>query len=147
MGSMNTPVGSNVGVSSCNSQTTALGSGQKVLSFSFYSPNRPFRLGTGGRKIAESSKKYYSLIGTIVGTARTMYPGWRVRIYRNVTRGNEEVWGKFCQYFCTEDILDLCDVNSLPGMDKWNSEKPHGMFWRMQPLGDPTVLKFQSRDL
>ena len=84
------------------------------------------------------------------------------------------MWGKFCQYFCTEDILDLCDVNSLPGMDKWNSEKPHGMFWRMQvppynenvssisttamreleitllqpqPLGDPTVLEFQSRDL
>ena len=43
-----------------------------------------------------------------------------------------QVWDKFCQYFCTEDILDLCDVNSLPGMDDWNSDKPHGMFWRMQ---------------
>lgn len=85
---------------------------------------RPFRLGTGGRKIAESSKKYFiyfglllifhiactlvytmvsvaffqhylcryfSLIGTIVNTARTMYPGWRIRIYHNVTRKNEEV--------------------------------------------------------
>ena len=91
--------------------------------------------------------RYYSLIGTIVNTARTMYPGWRIRIYHNVTRKNEEVhiydygiqtraflqvWGQFCQYFCTEDILDLCDVNSLPGMDKWNTDKPHGMFWRMQ---------------
>ena len=38
-----------------------------------------------------SLSRYYSLIGTIVGTARTMYPGWRVRIYHNVTRGNEEV--------------------------------------------------------
>ena len=84
-----------------------------------------------------------------MSTARTMYPGWRIRIYHNVTRENEEVylsilvfmaynfallqvWEKFCQYFCAEDILDLCDVNSLPGMDKWNSDKPHGMFWRMQ---------------
>jgi len=109
--------------------------------------SRPFRIGTGGRKIPESSEKYYSLIGLIVSTTRTMYPGWRIRIYHNVTRENNEVWGKFCDYFCREDILDLCDVNSLPAMDKWNSQKPHGMFWRMQPLGDPTVLKFQSRDL
>ena len=97
---------------------------------------------------------YYSLIETIVSTARTMYPGWRVRIYHNVTRRNEEVclslnvaaifalsqvWDKFCQYFCTEDILDLCDVNSLPGMDDWNSDKPHGMFWRMQVKISPTL--------
>ena len=49
-----------------------------------------------------------------------MYPGWRIRIYHNVTRENEEVhlsifvfmafnfallqvWEKFCQYFCGDN--------------------------------------------
>ena len=113
----------------------------KVLSFSFYSPNRwhrkhasiifcdvvgclrtmhsrPFRIGTGGRKIPESSEKYewvrfkmivcstlryYSLIGLIVSTARTMYPGWRIRIYHNVTRENKEVLHS--SHFTTEASL------------------------------------------
>ena len=38
-----------------------------------------------------STHRYYSLIGLIVSTARTMYPGWRIRIYHNVTRENYEV--------------------------------------------------------
>ena len=50
-----------------------------------------------------STHRYYSLIGLIVSTARTMYPGWRIRIYHNVTRENKEVLHS--SHFTTEASL------------------------------------------
>ena len=164
----------------------------KVLSFSFYSPtrwhlkhastffcdvawcpktmhSRPFRIGTGGRKIPESSEKYdWVRFKMIVCSTQVLLIdrldrehgennvswlenkdlpqcnegeqwGFAVFALSQQSQISKQVWGKFCDYFCTEDILDLCDVNSLPAMDKWNSQKPHGMFWRMQVRTNWTI--------
>ena len=52
----------------------------------------------------------------------------------------------FCELHCNYSFIDLCDTRDLPGIGDLNSQFPNGMFWRFQPLADPTVEIFGSRD-
>ena len=74
--------------------------------------------------------------------ARRLYPGWRLRIYHNVTSEDTEALNLFCQLYCNYSFIDLCDTRDLPVIGDLNSQFPNGMFWRFQPLADPTVEIF-----
>ena len=76
-----------------------------------------------------------------------MFPGWRMRIYHNVTSEDTESLEVFCELHCNYSFIDLCDTRDLPGIGDLNSQFPVGRFWRFQVLGDPTVRKFASRDV
>ena len=52
----------------------------------------------------------------------------------------------FCQLHCNYSFVDLCDTRDLPTVGDLNAQFPNGMFWRFQPLADPTVEVFGSRD-
>ena len=96
--------GTFVGPSSCDEFTTALGSGQMVLSYSFYVPTgrlvssttrdlallQIFRTRNPAllpifRKARRGIRRYLSLVEELASTMAELYPGWRMRIYHNVT--------------------------------------------------------------
>lgn len=63
------------------------------------------------------------------------------RIHHNVTVEDNEAFSTLCHLYCHYEHVDLCDIRELPDVSDVN-----GMFWRFQPLGDPTVAIFASRD-
>ena len=96
--------GTYVGPSSCDEFTTALGSGQMVLSYSFYVPTgrlvssrarhlallqifrtRDLALLQIFRRARRGIRRYLSLVEELASTMAELYPGWRMRIYHNVT--------------------------------------------------------------
>ena len=91
-------------------------------------------------------ERYLGLFQPLAEAARRLYPGWRLRIYHNVTSEDTEALEVFCQLHCNYSFIDLCDTRDLPVLGDLNSQFPNGMFWRFQPLADPTVEIFGSRD-
>ena len=133
------PPGSYVGLSSCNTYTTMLGSGQNVLSYSYYSAtiNTTTPLNT----------RYLELLDTLLEDMVTLYPGWRMRLYHNVTQKDPSVWSYLCSMYCTHPHLDLCNTRQLPAVGDLQAHTPVGRLWRFQVLGDPTVRLFGVRDI
>ena len=60
-----------------------------------------------------------------------MYPGWRMRIYHNVTE-DDHVFPLLCQLFCSHSHVDTCDTRQLPSEGDLNSKYPVGRMWRFQ---------------
>ncbi|XP_023335586.1 uncharacterized protein LOC111706882 isoform X3 [Eurytemora carolleeae] len=137
--------GQYVGKSTCNNYTTALGAGQRVLSYSFYTPPRS----PHGRILEEdaSDLRYTELISDIIQRAELYYPGWRIRIYHNITEENFQIKSELCRLYCETSNLDLCDVTNIHSLGNLNKLFPVGRFWRFQVVGDPTVEMFGSRDI
>ena len=77
-------------ISSCNTFTTLLGSGQKVVSYSLYLPWWRDNTSHDARGHPSSSfaPRYTELIEELVKSVALLYPGWRMRIYHNVTDRN-----------------------------------------------------------
>ena len=77
-------------ISSCNTFTTLLGSGQKVISYSLYLPWRRDNTSHDARGHPSSNfaPRYTELIEELVKSVASLYPGWRMRIYHNVTDRN-----------------------------------------------------------
>jgi len=140
-------MGSFVGHSTCNSYTSALGAGQKVLSYSYYTPWQAAkaRYSPGGAPL-NSVARFQELLEPLASSAGELYPDWRLRIYHNVSQG-EPAWQKLCNLYCRHQHVDLCDVRQLPKIGDLNKKFPVGRFWRFQVLGDPTVEVFASRDV
>jgi hypothetical protein len=156
--------GSYVGPSTCDRYTSALGAGQRVLSYTYYTPWRA----AGGRltqnglpndrchsntcvsyfsRSCRSSARYAELLQTLATGARELYPGWRLRVYHNVTTEDTAAWSRLCALYCTNPHVDLCDTRRLPTVGDLNSHFPIGRFWRFQVVGDPTVELFGCRDV
>ena len=79
-----------------------------------------------------------------------LYPGWRVRIYHNVTGSQEDQATYLCRLHCKHHLLDLCDVRDIPQLiqhQDLESRVDLGRWWRFMVLGDPTVRRFGIRDL
>ena len=99
--------GTFVGPSSCDEFTTALGSGQMVLSYSFYVPTgrlvssttRDLALLQIFRKARRGIRRYLSLVEELASTMAELYPGWRMRIYHNVTGVGIELQRRSSQRF------------------------------------------------
>jgi hypothetical protein len=64
------PAGSYVGLSSCNSFTTHLGSGQNVLSYSYYTPHNT--------TTPVNKSRYLELLSQLLEDMVSLYPGWRI---------------------------------------------------------------------
>ena len=82
--------------------------------------------------------------------ASELYPGWRVRIYHNVTGGQSDQATYLCRLHCTHHLLDLCDVRDVPELSRHGELEARvdlGRWWRFIVLGDPTVRRFGIRDL
>ena len=137
-------VGSSVN-STCNDYTSALGAGQKVLSYSFYSP-RIEGAKVNNKGLKETKKRFLSLFEPLAQSARRLYPGWRIRIYHNVTEEDAEAFTTLCNLHCQYEFVDLCDTRHLPGQGDLNTKVPIGRVWRFQVLGDPSVAMFACRD-
>ena len=156
--------GSYVGPSTCDRYTSALGAGQRVLSYTYYTPWRA----AGGRltqnglpndryhssncasyisRSCRSSARYAELLQTLATGARELYPGWRLRVYHNVTTEDTAAWSSLCALYCTNPHVDLCDTRRLPTVGDLNRHFPIGRFWRFQVVGDPTVELFGCRDV
>ncbi|XP_023324060.1 uncharacterized protein LOC111698059 isoform X2 [Eurytemora carolleeae] len=139
--------GDYVGKSTCNNYTSALGAGQNVLSYSLYNPPRAL---TGEiLELDAWDTKYIELIEDIIPHAEMYYPGWRIRIYHNITRLEPDRMTRqeLCRLYCTYHLIDLCDVTNLPSVGNLNERSPVGRLWRFQPAGDPTVDAFACRDI
>ena len=99
--------GTFVGPSSCDEFTTALGSGQMVLSYSFYVPTgrlvssttRDLAMLQMFRKARRGIRRYLSLVEELASTMAELYPGWRMRIYHNVTGVGIELQRRSSQRF------------------------------------------------
>ena len=79
-----------------------------------------------------------------------MYPGWRMRIYHNVTSAQADQAEFLCQLECDHPSLDLCDVRRIPELARHHvleDKVDLGRWWRFLVLGDPTVRMFGIRDL
>jgi len=102
------PKGTYVGNSTCNRYTSAIGSGQKVLSYTYYTPWRAHggRFRADGRPNDQSSTRYAELLQPLARAIKEMYPGWRMRIYHNVTLDDSaifQVWNTFCNLYCQNE--------------------------------------------
>ena len=86
------------------------------------------------------------MMSSLAMSVTSLYPGWRMRIYTNVTP-HDVVFPMMCQLYCDHDHVDICDTRNLPSEGNLNSNYPVGRMWRFQALGDPTVRKFLSRDM
>ena len=126
--------GSYVGASSCDDYTSALGSGQDVLSYTYYSPWRTSgsRYNHNGRPSDGSAARYAELLQYLAATIASLYPGWRMRIYHNVTDQQPNVIQRLCNLYCDHQHVDLCDTRRLPTVGDLNHKFPVGRFWRFQ---------------
>ena len=97
--------GTYVGESTCDEFTSALGSGQNVLSYTYYTPWRSSgaRVKSNGRPNDQSGSRYAELLFPLARTIKVLYPGWRMRIYHNVTedqKGVREAFKKKKLHIC-----------------------------------------------
>ena len=83
---------------------------------------------------------------SLARTVGSLYPGWRMRIYHNVTSAQPAALASLCSLYCGHQHVDLCDTRRLPGLGDLNTQFPVGRFWRFQALGDATVRRLLVRD-
>lgn len=113
----------------CGQDAFARGSGQKVISFSFY----------GDIKTEYSKKKGY--FDGLEGNLKLMpkyYPGWIMRVYFDLDDA-DPVRAEMCNLACNSTILDLCHAGQLPGTPMVDARKVFPMNWRFFPTLDPQV--------
>ena len=94
----------------------------------------------------ESTPRYLDLLEELARTIESLYPGWRMRIYHNVTSAQPAALASLCSLYCGHQHVDLCDTRQLPAIGNLNTQFPVGRFWRFQTLGDATVRRFLVRD-
>ena len=62
--------------------------------------------------------RYLGLVEQLLKDLVDLYPGWRMRIYHNVTQDQADQAQYLCQLYCNHQILDLCDVRDIPELVK-----------------------------
>ena len=94
--------------------------------------------------------RYLVFLERLLQRMTELYPGWRVRIYHNVTGGQRDQANYLCNLTCVYSHLDLCDIRKIPILaahQDLESSLAMGRAWRFMVLGDPTVQMFGVRDL
>ena len=79
----------------------------------------------------DTASRFFELLETLASSIAKMYPGWRMRIYHNVTE-DDEVFPHLCQLFCSHSHVDTCDTRQLPSEGDLNTRYPVGRMWRFQ---------------
>ena len=104
-----------------------------MLTYSYYSPWRhaTAKYQANG-KPRETDDRFQELLEPLAKSMLSLYPGWRMRIYHNVTVNDSQAWNKFCHIYCHYQHVDFCDVRDLPVIGNLNNKFPIGRFWRFQ---------------
>ncbi|XP_042209965.1 uncharacterized protein LOC121857798 isoform X2 [Homarus americanus] len=128
------------GESTCSHFSTQRGR-QRVVSFSYYNPNSTTDIDS------THFMSYLWPVRVLALKVATLYPGWVMRVYHNVT--TDDYYGNsfLCKIYCSNDNVDLCLVTDLPGLGNLVQQQVVGGLWRLAVMGDPTVEVFLSRDL
>ena len=85
----------------------------------------------------------------------SLYPGWRMRIYHNVTSAQPATLASLCSLYCGHQHVDMCDmipqhsvscgeVREVPGECRQQNGGCKASY--VQVLGDATVRRFLVRD-
>ena len=90
------------------------------------------RLKSNGRPNDQSGARYAELLGPLARTVASLYPGWRMRIYHNVSSAQPATLARLCSLYCGHQHVDLCDTRQLPAVGDLNTQFPVGRFWRFQ---------------
>ena len=90
------------------------------------------RLKSNGRPNDQSGARYAELLVSLARTVGSLYPGWRMRIYHNVTSAQPAALASLCSLYCGHQHVDLCDTRRLPTVGDLNTQFPIGRFWRFQ---------------
>ena len=81
-----------MGQSTCDGYTSALGAGQAVLSYTYYTPWRTvIKQYMDNGKPTDTVERFLELLKPLAESAKLLYPDWRMRIYHNVTENDTEV--------------------------------------------------------
>ena len=94
--------------------------------------------------------RYLGLVEKLLKDMGQLYPGWRMRIYHNVTSDQADQAEFLCSLQCGHQALDLCDIRDIPQLSQHQVLETRvdlGRWWRFVVLGDPTVKMFSIRDL
>lgn len=73
--------------------------------------------------IFAGSQHYRKYLNQLYSRARRIsdvYPGWLMRIYHNVTDTDQVATKYLCKLFCHLSHVDLCDVENLPTLGKFD---------------------------
>ena len=93
----------------------------------WYKPNI-FRDQTG-RPSDTFAPRYYDLLEPLAVNISKLYPGWRMRIYHNITE-DDEVFPHMCDLYCNHPHVDTCDMRLHPTEGDLQERFPAGMMWR-----------------
>jgi len=121
----------------CGPNAFSRGSGQKIVSFTFYETNENSSLPK-----SDKTREYFKGIKENLMLLKLFYPNYIMRLYY---QASNKTLSKLCSLACTENILDLCPAESLPLFGDTTSVYP--LIWRFLPAIDPQVDIFFSRDL
>ena len=94
--------------------------------------------------------RYLLFLDSLLQRMASLYSGWRMRIYHNVTEEQRDQAAFLCNLTCSYSHLDLCDVRTIPQLaahKDLESSLAIGRAWRFIVLGDPTIRMFGVRDL
>ena len=104
-------------------------SDQHVVAFSFYGdPATPHH----------KSKQYFAGIQDNLISMAQYLPGWTMRLYHNLTQENP-LFQNLCNLACSNNQLDLCYVNQLPGSPFVDASRVFPMNWKFFPTIDEQV--------
>ena len=72
---------------------------------------------------------FQELLEPLASQAGELYPGWRLRIYHNVSK-DESAWEKLCKLYCRHHHVDFCDVRfsaPFPLLFSFNQQHLHAL--------------------
>ena len=88
-------------------------------------------------------KGYFEGIVENLRLMQKYYPGWIMRLYYNMDK-SDPVLAKICELACSDQNLDLCDAENLPGTPMKDAVKVFAMNWRFFPTIDPQVISIRN---
>ncbi|XP_032798069.1 uncharacterized protein LOC116934719 isoform X2 [Daphnia magna] len=120
--------------STCSRAADQRGPHQKIISYSIY----------GNFCRAEIAKKYLKPFIQTLTRIPSVYPGWVVRIYHNVTKDDGETWNMINNTLNLGNHIDFCNATEIIRNRKLADI--FAMTWRWLPLLDNMVDTLMSRD-
>ena len=124
--------------STCNQDADQRGSNQSVVSYSLF-----------GRPHQDDSvrRRYFSSMENKAVRIARYYPGWIMRVYHNLSIGEESEF--LCQLRCRYLNVDLCHVDRIRTEEISSAliQRLNPRMWRFLVMLDPLVDRFISRDL
>ena len=85
-----------------------------------------------GEPTGSYTPRYLELLRELAVSVASLYPGWRMRIYHNVTSAQPATLASLCSLYCGHQHVDMCDTRQPPGLRYLNTQFPVGRFGRFQ---------------